>query len=241
MNGSRFFGLKLTVVALLFVSARAEAGYVGLTTTLDNLTPLGNYTTVGDKTFTFLSYNSTSSNGSAVAASAISVSALSGNSSNPVVPYGFQLTGNFSVAPNTSDDVSLAFTVTASAGLINQVNLFANGSTTGTGLTNVSESVFTLSSNGGAGTFLGTISVNGSGTASLNLAGYTSLYVTKDIAFGLGATGSESLSIIQQTFGETTNPSTVPEPASIAMFCLGLGLAGAYYPLTRSRRRADNN
>jgi hypothetical protein len=233
MKSFRGFSVFALVSAvLLLVSAQSEAGLVPLTTTLDKLLPFGNFTNVGNETFTFQNFTSNTTNGTAIAASAISVSALSGNSSSPTIPYGVEFTGGFSASLNNiTNDASISFSVTSPT-LINSVTLAANGSTTGTGFTNVTEQIFTLTSTGGEGTLLGQISVNGFGTATLNIAGTTGLYITKDILYESGTSGTAALSIVQQTFGQV-----VPEPASIVMVSLGLVAASAS-AFGRSRRKS---
>jgi hypothetical protein len=246
MKIAKTFSLILpVVVALLITSGQSRAGFVDINTTppptfnqlLGSDSQGHNFTTVADKTLTFLNYSSTT-----VAASAISISALTQSANGVVTPYGFQLSGSFSASgASAASDVAITYTVTSSGAPITAINLFANFAILGSGNADVTESVFTIASNGGAGVLLGNLSVNpNTSSASLDLtqfnpAGYSGLYITKDIEESTGASGGmATISIVQQAF-----PEAVPEPASIAMTVLGLGLASAY-AFSRSRRKAVN-
>jgi len=198
----------------------ARAGFVGLPTTLDQLTPSGNFTTVVGvppaETLTFSSWGFSSSSvptGSAPAASSITVNPFSAG-----VETGFSLTGTLSAPANTMVDVTITYTVTAPAGQLLQDALLQttggalNG---GTGTYLVTES---LSSTVSPFTTFATLNASAAApSAFVSFAGISSIAVTKDIFLTGGSTGV-SLSVITQAF------SSVPEPTSVAL--LGIGMTG---------------
>jgi hypothetical protein len=230
-----FPGLALT--ALLFVPAVVEADYVPLPSDLGTLTKVGNYTSFGgDTTLTFTGYSSSSNNGVALAASALSVNEMDTSTST-----GFTITGPLAAemggATGSQNDVTISYTLSTTGPGFAALGLNSNGATSGNGLAQVVEDVYTDSTEQ---TLLGQISST-SGPSYLIFNGtYSSLFVTKDIQYDtFDPSSSATFSIIDQTYYNPGNvPSLVPEPASFAM--LGLGLGFVAIAAVRSRRKSSN-
>ena len=119
---------------------------------------------------------------------------------------------------NTSgatEDLTLGFEVQSAPGNISGIGLAVGG---GTGTTTVSENVTDYNT----GTGLAHISGQGlNSTTTLTLSSAdNNIYITKDIA----VSPSSSLLSVTQYFYDVPGPTnTVPEPATIGLFCLGLG------------------
>lgn len=119
---------------------------------------------------------------------------------------------------NTSgatEDLTLGFEVQSAPGNISGIGLAVGG---GTGTATVSENVTDYST----GTGLAHISGQGlNSTTTLTLSSAdNNIYITKDIA----VSPSSSLLSVTQYFYDVPGPTnTVPEPATIGLFCLGLG------------------
>jgi hypothetical protein len=136
-------------------------------------------------------------------------------------------TTGFAATQNVLEDITLVYTVTANdpTKRIHDVVLSFLGSTTGSGLTQVTESA------PGPGAFV--LSQIGAGTTSAILpADVVSLAITKHIIFSVGGpllndlVGTAVITQIDQTFSQVTLPPTgiIPEPATLLL--LGSGLAG---------------
>ncbi len=119
---------------------------------------------------------------------------------------------------NTSgatEDLTLGFEVQSAPGNISGIGLAVGG---GTGTTTVSENVTDYNT----GTGLAHISGQGlNSTTTLTLSSAdNNIYITKDIA----VSPNSSLLSVTQYFYDVPGPTnTVPEPATIGLFCLGLG------------------
>jgi hypothetical protein len=124
-------------------------------------------------------------------------------------------------APGSFVDYSIDFFVEVTSGpqKISEVDAFTNLAGTGTGSGQNSESI--IHGTTVVGTLL-TDNANQSDAAILAGA-FTSVEVTKDIQLTAGPDGTETLSIVRQSFIQTGN---VPEPGVVAMF-VGMGMSGA--------------
>ncbi|HMN40992.1 MAG TPA: hypothetical protein PKE29_09110 [Phycisphaerales bacterium] len=185
---------------------------------------------IGDKTFTFESYTSSS-----FVPSTISVTAFV--SANPLQGTGFDLTGGFGdINPNDANisEFNVRYTVEvmpAFAALgyrITDLGLVFNGAATGTGsYARVDESVFDVLGIPGQNLVTSTSAfVYGSGTPAAQLQsavvwgppGYVKIEVNKDVQFFATNNGSSSASFVRQTF------SQIPTPGAMGL----IGLAGMF-------------
>jgi hypothetical protein len=99
LSALRSFSLAaLGAVALLLSASSSQSGTIGLPNNLGAL--LGNTTTVGPDAFSFIAYCNTA-DGNPIAAASVNVTALSGNPSGSLSPFGFELIAPFAAIPNT--------------------------------------------------------------------------------------------------------------------------------------------
>ncbi|MGC8524867.1 MAG: PEP-CTERM sorting domain-containing protein, partial [Acidibrevibacterium sp.] len=140
--------------------------------------------------------------------------------SSPGGYAGVEITGanGGTLLTNTSgatEDLTLGFEVQSAPGNISGIGLAVGG---GTGTATVSETVIDYNT----GAALANISGQGlNSTTTLTLSSAdNNIYITKDIA----VSPSSSLLSVTQYFYDVPGPTnTVPEPATIGLFCLGLG------------------
>jgi hypothetical protein len=127
----------------------------------------------------------------------------------------FQTGANVNV-PGSTVDILIGYDVLALAGLISDIHLAFNGSVTGTGFTNVTETVTGLIP--AAGTVGQAVVQNPPPVldVTINLSQLQrSVRVMKDVFLGAGAgPGSATISFVDQFV------SQVPEPVSMALFGL---------------------
>jgi len=150
--------------------------------------------------------------------------------------FGFQISSGFATTqPGSFIDGVLQFAVSTTdrSASLTGLSLNTNGTSTGTGLASVSENFCP----GGASTVncpgLRNISVQSAGgslTISTNLGRLTELAVSKDINVSAGANGTATTSLVNNQF---SNTSPVPEPGTLTLLGLSLGLGG----LGLARRR----
>ncbi len=193
----------------------------------DSLNTVGSLTLNG---LTFSNFSSAiESSGSADAsptlASQISVNTIT----SPA--QGIEFSSAFLAENGSFADVTLHYNVASTSG-ISAIGLDFNGYFEGLGITSVTERVFNGSNL--VGSTKVTCASSGCTDAdeykTIALDGtYNNLSVTKDIQVNAGSAGYAGLSYVDQTF--TTVPVTegaaTPEPASMALFGVGLLAAGA--------------
>jgi hypothetical protein len=232
MRLGRLFSVAALAASLLLVGTPSRAATVPLPSNLGAL--VGNSTTVGDKTFDFISADATSFGGGStpIPIGSVAVTALTAAVSGTVAPFGFELSGPFSAVPGSFNDLTVKYTMASSGPAITAVNLFANANVTGSGFAEIVESVF-ANNNGAPGAFIGQIFASpGHLTDTLAVAPTSSLYIVKDIMYNVPTTGTATFSII----GQTSTQGVIPEPTSIVM--LGVGLLGVGGFTLRRRLRS---
>jgi len=148
---------------------------------------------------------------------------------------GFTFNPGLSVATQPgptaqAQDVTIMFEVTGLNGtLINDLSIFFNGSFSGTGTTNFSETYCTGSFTTGCNNF----QVQNPPTNlsnHINITPTTTLFITKDVAVNSGTSGSASVSVFDNQFSQV-----VPIPGALPLFATGL--VGLW--AVRRRRKAD--
>jgi hypothetical protein len=130
---------------------------------------------------------------------------------------GFNFNPGFTEAPGQEQDDTITFEVTGLNGaLINDLSIFFNGSFSGTGSTSFSETYCTTSFTTGCNVFqVQNPPLNLSKT--IDFAGVTTLFITKDWVASAGTNGSAHISSVTNNFS-----NTVPEPKEIGLMLAGL-------------------
>jgi len=157
--------------------------------------------------------------------------------------FGFQITSGFAATgTGTFVDSVLQYSVSTinQAADLTGLSLNFNGTATGSGLASVSENYCPSGTSTVTCAGLRNLSVQtGPGgvlSNATNFAGVSQLAVSKDINVNSGASGTATISLVNNQFpngGGGGSGSPVPEPSTVAM--LGLGLSGLAF---HRRRRA---
>jgi hypothetical protein len=210
----------MVAAVLLGLASQAQAV---TTDNLDHLATTNGSLTIGDKTFSnfdFLASGLTSFDASQIRVTA--------SVSNGV--YYLTYGGNISLVsggPATAD-LLLNYRVTATTGLINMIDQLYTGSAQpiGGSFISIDETVRDINGNLVANSHLdGNDLSDPSAEPGDNLfinPGLDTIDVTKDIAFGTVNGGMISVSEVRQSFHQ------VPEPGTMALFVLGLGIVGTF-------------
>jgi hypothetical protein len=205
--GKRLWPMLLGVGCVLMLQTAAKADALSSSLSLTN----------GDKLFNNFTCTITQngSGGLPTACSSIQVTTTTDQFGN--LGIQFQLGANVG-ATNSSIDLLLGYdvTVVGSSQLIHDIHMSFNGNITGSGSTNVTETVNGLVPLTG---IIGQITVQNPPPvldAQIDLSTLVSkAHVVKDIFLGVGGTaGTANLSVITQTFSQTG----VPEPTSAVLF-----------------------
>ncbi len=150
--------------------------------------------------------------------------------------FGFQIASGFAAtAPGSFDDAVLQYVISTIDGRtsLTGLSLNTNGTSTGTGLASVSENFCPggTSTVGCAGLLnISVQSMGGSLSQSAIYGSVSRLAVSKDINVSAGADGTATTSLVNNQF---SNGSPVPEPGTLSLLGLSLGLGG----IAVSRRR----
>jgi hypothetical protein len=211
----RFLILSLAAGLLALGGLNAQAGVVGLPTTLDNLLPAGSTAVVGDLTFSDFGYSTSTP---PPTAAQVTVKPFFLPPSGTPVDTGISFSGGFFAPPGGTADYTITYEVTSNGAPITDAYLgITGGNNGGTGYVDVGESITTL-----LGAPVATLDafVPGIGIATATFAPETTLLVTKDIFIYGGSLGA-TVSVINQGYS-----TAIPEPTSMAL--LGIGLSGLF-------------
>ena len=213
----------MLIVALGMATAiqTAQASLSTTTDTLADLAANGGSLTIGDKTFSGFSYNSSGLTSFNAAEIMVTASIVNG-------VYALTWGGNISLSSGgaATADLLLNYVVTANAGLITTIGQSYTGTAIG-GTLAVTE---TVAAGGVGGPVIATsqldiTSSNSTGPQLTVNPGRSTLYVTKDIVFGTTENGGlVSISQVTQTFTQTA----VPEPSTVvagALLLLPFGVS----------------
>lgn len=216
---SFFFSMAAGLLALSVSGMEARAGQILLPTTLDQLLPAGNFAVVGPEPDTFSNF-SFSSSAIPPTTPVLDPSQVTVSEFHAGIENGITLSGAMFAPANTIVDYAISYVVTAPAGFTIFDALLSGVFSTfgGTGTVSVGETLIDASTLA----VLGTLEISsppGSVSDTINFAGVTSILVQKDILLNGGSNGA-SISIINQGYSS----GAVPEPASMALF--GIGLSG---------------
>jgi PEP-CTERM motif len=219
------------LIAAMFISAPTSGQAVPLTCTLTAPCTLATLIStpgeiiVEDKTFSAFTFA-----GGPPAASAIEVAGLV-SGGNPALRF----TGGFFAGPGAVVNVDISYTVMTAADLIADIQLIGNPTVTGTGFTEVSETVFEVGNL--ANTANASICAGSVGCALFDSAllpdPAAAVGIVKDVLLTGGTDGTATLSFVDQIVSQVPPPPGVPAPSTL--FLLGSGLLG----LTWFGRRKD--
>jgi hypothetical protein len=231
--------MAAAVVGLLGAANAAKA------VTLADLIASNGTVVSGDKIFSNFNYTSTA-NSSMPSAAGVTVTATSLNGN-----VGILFTGNFSAINGEHDDASIFYTVTIAPAFqstfkITDIHLDTDiqsvGVNGGTSTGTITETITGSVPPGAAGQFAQNFNIVGNTNRQISSppftlpgSGYTSLTIEKDIALSAAVGNTETVSIISQTFSQT---SSVPVPAAAWMGMSTLAGMGGLGVLRRRSRKA---